>query len=65
MTETLDIKITKTNHSRLNETDFSNLQFGRTFSDHMFVADYIDGEWKNFEAPLPADFKEAIRVVAG
>ncbi|HEY8929142.1 MAG TPA: branched-chain amino acid aminotransferase [Mucilaginibacter sp.] len=49
MTETLDIKITKTAHSRLNETDFDNLPFGKTFSDHMFVADYADGEWKNFE----------------
>src|SRR6201996_2476938 len=49
MTDTLDIKITKTKHSRLAETDFSNLQFGRTFSDHMFVADYEDGEWKNFQ----------------
>jgi branched-chain amino acid aminotransferase len=49
MTDTLDIKITKTNHSRLQETDFENLQFGRTFADHMFVADYADGEWKNFE----------------
>jgi branched-chain amino acid aminotransferase len=49
MTETLDIKITKTNHSRLNETDFDNLPFGKTFSDHMFVADYADGEWKNFQ----------------
>lgn len=49
MTETLDIKITKTNHSRLQETDFDNLPFGKTFSDHMFVADYADGEWKNFE----------------
>jgi branched-chain amino acid aminotransferase len=49
MTATLDINITKTNHSRLQETDFSNLQFGRTFSDHMFVADYEDGEWKNFQ----------------
>ncbi len=49
MTETLDIKITKTNHSRLNETDFDNLPFGKTFSDHMFVADYADGEWKNFK----------------
>jgi len=49
MTETLDIKITKTNKSRLEETDFSNLVFGRTFTDHMLVADYIDGEWKNFE----------------
>src|ERR1700744_6114314 len=49
MTETLDIKITKTNHSRLAETSFENLQFGHTFADHMFVADYADGEWKNFE----------------
>lgn len=49
MTETLDINITKTTKSRLPETDFSNLQFGHTFSDHMFVADYADGEWKNFQ----------------
>src|SRR5258708_38876374 len=49
MTETLDIKITKTKNSRLQETDFNNLPFGKTFSDHMFVADYADGEWKNFE----------------
>lgn len=49
MTETLDIKITKTTHSRLPETDFDNLPFGKTFSDHMFVADYADGEWKNFQ----------------
>ena len=49
MTETLEIKITKTKHSRLQETDFNNLTFGHTFADHMFVADYADGEWKNFE----------------
>lgn len=49
MTDTLDIKITRSNHSRLAETDFTNLVFGRTFSDHMLVADYADGEWKNFE----------------
>ncbi|MBC7399531.1 MAG: branched-chain amino acid aminotransferase [Mucilaginibacter sp.] len=49
MTDTLDIKITKTTKSRLAETDLNNLAFGRTFSDHMLVADYSDGEWKNFE----------------
>ena len=49
MTETLDIQITKTNHSRLHETDFNDLPFGKTFADHMFVADYADGEWKNFQ----------------
>jgi branched-chain amino acid aminotransferase len=49
MTETLDIKITKTPNSRLQQTDFNDLPFGKTFSDHMFVADYEDGEWKNFQ----------------
>ena len=49
MTETLDIKITKAQNSRLFQTDFSNLPFGQIFTDHMLVADYADGEWKNFE----------------
>ncbi|RKR81312.1 branched-chain amino acid aminotransferase [Mucilaginibacter gracilis] len=49
MTETLDISITKNQNSRLAQTDFENLPFGRTFSDHMFVADYADGEWKAFQ----------------
>nr|WP_305121720.1 branched-chain amino acid aminotransferase [Pedobacter mongoliensis] len=46
---TLDIKVAKTTASRLQETDFNNLPFGHIFSDHMFVADYADGEWKNFQ----------------
>ncbi|WP_207426539.1 branched-chain amino acid aminotransferase [Pedobacter sp. SYSU D00535] len=49
MADTLDIKISKTTTSKLPETDFSNLPFGKIFSDHMFVADYDNGEWKNFE----------------
>lgn len=49
MTDTLDIRITKAAKSRLEETDFSHLPFGKIFSDHMFVADYEDGEWKNFK----------------
>ncbi|EOR95295.1 Branched-chain amino acid aminotransferase [Arcticibacter svalbardensis MN12-7] len=49
MIDTLDIKITQTATSRIDEVDFSNLSFGKTFSDHMFVADYEDGEWKNFQ----------------
>ena len=49
MTETLEITVTKTKKSRLQETDFNNLIFGHTFADHMFVADYVDGEWKNFQ----------------
>ena len=49
MTETLDIKITKTKHSRLPETQINDLPFGKVFTDHMFVADYADGEWKNLQ----------------
>lgn len=41
----LALPVTKVQNSRLTETDFSNLVFGRTISDHMFVADYKDGEW--------------------
>ncbi|QQL48758.1 branched-chain amino acid aminotransferase [Mucilaginibacter ginkgonis] len=65
MTDTLDIKITKTTESRLATTDFSNLVFGHTFADHMLVADYADGEWKNFEIlPYgPLDLSPAISAL--
>ncbi|WP_443936943.1 branched-chain amino acid aminotransferase [Pedobacter sp. MW01-1-1] len=49
MTETLEIKITKANASRLTVTDFSELPFGKVFTDHMFTADFEDGEWKNLQ----------------
>ena len=57
MIDTLTIKTTKANHSRLAETDITDLPFGKIFTDHMFVADFEDGEWKNFEilpyGPIP------------
>ncbi|MBP6183588.1 MAG: branched-chain amino acid aminotransferase [Saprospiraceae bacterium] len=43
------IRVTKTTASRLDTVDFSNIPFGRVFSDHMFTADYKDGEWSNFQ----------------
>jgi branched-chain amino acid aminotransferase len=50
-------KITKTQQSSLSKVDFNNIPFGKTYSDHMFVADYINGEWTNFEIkpiePIP------------
>jgi branched-chain amino acid aminotransferase len=53
----LPIKTTLTTHSKLAETDFSNLPFGKIYSDHMFVADFEDGEWKNLQilpfGPIP------------
>lgn len=41
------IHIVQTSTSRIQEVDFSNIPFGRIFSDHMFIVDYSEGEWKN------------------
>ncbi len=40
-----EINLTKTTQSRLPQLDFNNIPFGKVFSDHMFIADYKDGEW--------------------
>lgn len=40
------IAITRTERSRLPETDLDNIKFGRVFSDHMFIMDFQDGRWK-------------------
>lgn len=42
-----NIKIEKTQHSKINEVDFENIKFGKQFSDHMFIADYKNGEWQD------------------
>ncbi|GHB27535.1 branched-chain amino acid aminotransferase [Mongoliitalea lutea] len=47
MKTALAIEVTKTSQSKLAQTDFDNLMFGQTISDHMFVADYENGEWTN------------------
>jgi branched-chain amino acid aminotransferase len=41
------IAIERTKRSRLSETDLENIKFGRTFSDHMFVMDFVDGAWRD------------------
>jgi branched-chain amino acid aminotransferase len=33
--------------SQLNQVDWDNLEFGKTFSDHMFIMDYENGKWVN------------------
>jgi len=42
-----DIKITKVKETRLPQLDFDNIPFGKVFSDHMFLANYENGEWVN------------------
>jgi branched-chain amino acid aminotransferase len=46
MIDVITYPVQTTSHSRLAECDFNNLQFGKTFADHMFVADYKDGQWQ-------------------
>lgn len=45
-TDTVNIKITKVEESRINTVDFNNLPFGKFFSDHMFEMDFADGKWQ-------------------
>lgn len=41
-----NIVVERCKDSKINSVDFSNLDFGRVFSDHMFVCDYENGEWQ-------------------
>jgi branched-chain amino acid aminotransferase len=54
-----DITITKSPTTRIHDVDWANLGFGVYFSDHMFVADYIDGAWQDFRiepyGPMPVE----------
>ncbi len=43
------IKITRIKDSAVSKVDFNNIPFGKIFTDHMFIVDYIDGEWKSPE----------------
>jgi len=39
------IKITKTQNSKLKDIDFSTIPLGTTFTDHMFICEYKNGTW--------------------
>ena len=43
------MNIVKTSKSRLESTDFSDLPFGRVFSDHMLICHYKEGVWQDPE----------------
>lgn len=46
MAHPYNIEVEYTKNSNLAKVDFNNLKFGQILSDHMLVADYDDGEWK-------------------
>ncbi len=56
-TDTISIKIHKTENSRINELDYKNLSFGKLFSDHMFLAEYENEKWNHAQilpyGPVP------------
>jgi branched-chain amino acid aminotransferase len=57
MMQTLSIKVTPTQKSRIDQVDWDNLPFGKVFSDHMLIMDYSDGAWHEAEivpfGPIP------------
>ncbi len=61
MTTAPAFDVQKTTHSRLTETDFKNLEFGKYISDHMLLSDWKDGEWSE---PVIVPFGELMMTPA-
>jgi branched-chain amino acid aminotransferase len=40
----LNIPVRKTNHSKIHEVDFDNLEFGKYVADHMLLCDYSNND---------------------
>jgi branched-chain amino acid aminotransferase len=51
--DTLNMRVTPTQESKINQVDWENLPFGKVFADHMLVMDYKDGAW---QAPEIVEF---------
>ena len=43
------MKITQISSSKIKDIDFEKLDFGRTFTDHMFVCHFRNGKWRTPE----------------
>lgn len=57
MVETLNIPVQRVKHSRVGEIDPKNLAFGKHYADHMFITEYMNGEWTDLRivpfGPIP------------
>lgn len=40
-----NISITEIEQSKVDQLDFNNIPLGTTFTDHMFICEYADGQW--------------------
>lgn len=45
----MDIIVNKTENSRISQLNLDNIQFGKLYSDHMYIVHYENGEWKQPE----------------
>ncbi len=65
MVQTLDISVTTAETSKINQVNFDNIEFGKVYSDHMFLADYTDGQWSGLRvAPFaPMRFSPALAAL--
>ena len=65
MVQTLDISVTTADTSKIDQVDFDNIQFGKVYSDHMFMADYADGQWSDLRiVPFaPMTFSPALAAL--
>lgn len=61
----MEIHVTLSSTSRIDQCDFDNIQFGKIFTDHMFCADYSNGAWHNPRiVPYgPVAFSPAMSVI--
>ena len=51
------MKIKRVENSRIDQIDFTDLPFGRVFSDHMLICEFKNGNWQSPEilpyGPIP------------
>jgi branched-chain amino acid aminotransferase len=47
--DTLNMRVTLTQASKINQVDWENLPFGKVFSDHMLIMEYANGAWSTPE----------------
>lgn len=56
---TSNLHIKKATSSRLQNVNFKDLAFGVTFTDHMFICDFVDGKWQQPQivpyGPMPME----------
>ncbi|GAB3021384.1 branched-chain amino acid aminotransferase [Niabella terrae] len=65
MIEAAQIPVKRVKESKLAKVDFSNLGFGKYFTDHLLEADFVDGEWTNLQIKPyeDMDFLPALSVL--